>query len=361
MMPMHDVGDQRHINFTGFIAAFIFVVAVLWMLFTPAPYAIQSPGPTIDTLGEYRDITLIDVNGTETYPDDEGELLITTVVAAGGPGYPVNVAQAIQGWASSHTTVLPQEVLYPPNVTQEEMDASAQQQMDRSQHDATIMALQQLGIEVPVELYVAGVDEESAADGLLHPGDEIFAIETPDHGRVDIETYADLAQTLAGTSPETPVVVHFLRQGEQQDVTFNTLDDGHDGSMLGIYLNTDFDMPFEVDIEVDKVGGPSAGVMFVLGIMDLLSSESLVGDHIVAGTGTINLNGRVGPIGGIKQKMHGASRDGAEFFLAPGENCADVQGNIPSGLEVVRIDTVEDVVEVADLIRQGDIGDLPRC
>jgi len=352
--------ERRH-ALTMLTSGVAFIAAVMWMLFTAAPYAVQSPGPTINTLGEYRDTPLISIDGVETYPDDESELRITTVVAAGGPGYPVNVPQAIRGWFDSTSTVLPREALYAPEVTREEMDQSAQQQMSRSQHDATIMALAELDIDVPVELFVAGTDPESAAHAVLREGDHIEAISTPDSGRTDIGVYPDLAGVLAATPPGTEVTLHIEREGEPEDVTFATGDDGFGGSMLGVFLNPDFDMPFEVDIEVEKVGGPSAGTMFALGIIDLLTPGPLAGEHAVAGTGTIGLNGRVGPIGGIRQKMHGALRDGAEYFLAPGQNCPQVQGNIPSGLTVLRIDTLEDAVTAVEAVRAGDVTDLPSC
>ncbi|HLS01687.1 MAG TPA: S16 family serine protease, partial [Beutenbergiaceae bacterium] len=273
----------------------------------------------------------------------------------------VNVPQAIEAWASPKATVVPKEALYPPDVSREEMDATAQQQMSRSQHDATIMALDQLGIDVPVQVSVAGVDVESCAYGLLEEGDRIEAVATPQDGRIAIEIYPDLASTLANTPPGTTVSVYFERDGETREVSFDTLDDGYGGSMLGIFLDPEFDMPFDVDIELEKVGGPSAGTMFALGIMDLLTPEPLVGDHVVAGTGTINLNGRIGPIGGIKQKMFGAHRDGAEFFLAPAENCSEVRGNVPRGLHVVRVDTLDDAVEAVGHIRDGSVSSLPEC
>lgn len=343
------------------ISGVVFVVALMWMVFAPAPYAVQSPGPTIDTLGEYRDVPLIAIDGAETYPDSEGELRITTVVAAGGPGYPVNVPQAIRGWMSSTSTVLPREMLYPDEITREEMDASAQQQMSRSQHDAAIMALAELDIDVPVHLTIAGTDPHSAAHESLREGDELDGISTPDLGRVDIRVYPDLARTLAATPPGTDVTLHVERDGAAHDFTFPTADDGFGGSMLGIFLTPEFDMPFAIDIEVEKVGGPSAGSMFALGIIDLLTPGPLAGDHVVAGTGTIGLNGRIGPIGGINQKMHGALRDGAEYFLAPGENCPQVRGNVPRGLTVLRVDTLDDAVTAVDGIRDGDVSHLPSC
>lgn len=338
-----------------------FIVAVMWMLFSPAPYAVQSPGPTINTLGEYQDITLISIDGAETYPDTETQLRLTTVVAAGGPGYPVNVPQAIRGWWLPTSTVLPREAVYPPEVTQEQMDDNAQRQMSRSQHDAAIMALAELDIDVPVELFVAGTDPQSGAHSLLRPEDRIDALTAPGHGRVDIHVYPDLSGTLAATPPGTEITLHIVRDGEARDVSFETADDGYGGSVLGVFLTPEFDMPFSIDIEVERVGGPSAGTMFALGIVDLLTPDSIAGDHTVAGTGTINLNGRVGPIGGIKQKMFGALRDGADYFLAPGENCREVVEHTPEGLTVLRIDTLEDAVAAIDGIKTGELHDVATC
>lgn len=358
---MHDQRLARRHAATMLTSGAVFIVTVMWMLFASVPYVVQSPGPTIDTLGDYRDIQLITVEGVPTYPDTAGELRLTTVVAAGGPGYPVNVPQAIRGWAAPESSVLPRELFYSEEVTREELDESAQLQMSRSQHHATIMALAELGIDVPVALSVAGTDPHSNAYGLIEEGDEIFALSTPETGRVEIEVYPDLATTLAATPPGSDVTVHLARGGEEQEVTIATGDDGYGGSLLGIFLDPEFQMPFEVDIEVDRVGGPSAGTMFALGIIDLLTPDSLMGDNVVAGTGTIALNGRVGPIGGIRQKMHGAVRDGAAYFLAPGQNCAQVVGNIPQGLTVVRVDTLNDAVTVLAQIRDGDTAALPSC
>lgn len=358
---MHGEVWNRRQAIAALSSGVVFILALAWLLLTPAPYAVQSPGPTINTLGEYRDIQLISITGTETYPDPESELRLTTVVAAGGPGYPVNVANAIRGWLSATSTVLPREALYVPDITQEEMDDQARQQMTRSQHDAAVMALAELGIDVPVVLEVAGTDPAAASHQVVREGDTLTAISTPAAGKVPITVYPDLADTLAATPPGTDVTLHVIRDGEDQDVTFVTADDGFGGSLLGIFLNPDFDMPFDIDIEVEKVGGPSAGTMFALGIIDLLTPGPIAGEAVVAGTGTIGLNGRVGPIGGIRQKMHGALRDGAQYFLAPGQNCDQVRGNIPRGLTVLRVDTLTDAFQAVEAIGTGDVEGLPTC
>jgi len=123
-----------------------------------------------------------------------------------------------------------------------------------------------------------------------------------------------------------------------------------------------YDFPFEVSIQLDNVGGPSAGQMFALGIMDKLTPDSLNGGKRVAGTGTIDNVGNVGAIGGIRQKMYGARSAGATIFLAPASNCDEVTGHIPAGLQVFAVKTLSDSVKVLDAVRAGSsTADLPTC
>jgi PDZ domain-containing protein len=122
------------------------------------------------------------------------------------------------------------------------------------------------------------------------------------------------------------------------------------------------DSPFTVDLRIDDVGGPSAGMMFALGIIDRLTPGSLTGGRHVAGTGTICGDGQVGAIGGIVQKMSAARAAGATLFLAPASNCSDVVGHIPSGLDVVAVDTLSDSLAALEHVRdQGSVTGLPTC
>ena len=111
--------------------------------------------------------------------------------------------------------------------------------------------------------------------------------------------------------------------------------------LLGITTQNTFKFPFEVKISLENIGGPSAGMIFALGIMDNLTPGELTGGKKFAGTGTIDPAGKVGGIGGIAQKMVGAQQNGADYFLAPGANCGDVVGHVPDGLQVIKVDTLE--------------------
>jgi PDZ domain-containing protein len=140
-----------------------------------------------------------------------------------------------------------------------------------------------------------------------------------------------------------------------------TTGQGDGRALLGILIDPQYDFPVDVTIQIEDIGGPSAGTMFALGIIDLMTEADELDGAVVAGTGTMDVDGRVGPIGGIEQKMYGALRDGAQWFLAPAGNCAEVVGHEPDGLEVVRVATLDEARTAMEAIGAGEGEDLPRC
>ena len=162
-----------------------------------------------------------------------------------------------------------------------------------------------------------------------------------------------------------PLSLDILRDGEPLTVEVTpaaTTVDGQTMWLIGITLITDYDFPIDVTIQLNNVGGPSAGMMFALGIMDTLTPGNLNGGQNVAGTGTITADGTVGPIGGIQQKMWGAYRADADYFLAPVANCSEVVGEIPGDLQVFSVQTLDDALTVLDTISSGgDLSQLPTC
>jgi Lon-like protease len=132
--------------------------------------------------------------------------------------------------------------------------------------------------------------------------------------------------------------------------------------IVGIIVGGEYDFPVDVAIQLENVGGPSAGMMFALGIIDKLTPGELNGGEQVAGTGTIAGDGTVGPIGGIRQKLYGAKDAGATWFLAPTSNCDEVSGHIPDGLSVFSVDTLDDALAALEVIADGgDTSTLPTC
>lgn len=350
----------------------LLAMLLLTMVLVPLPYAVQAPGPTVNTLDEVDGEPLITVDGAETYPTS-GELRLTTVAVAGGPGYPVTAVDVLTGWLSPSEVVLPREAVFPEGSTRESIDEESTAQMVSSQTNATVAALEELGYDVPMVLTVAGVAHGSGAEGVLEEGDVVTAVETTDGGRTAVGSFSDLSGVLAQTAPGTDVTVTVRRDGAEvaldvttsaparPDPAVETDAEPSAGSVLGVLLEPDVQLPLDASFDIDKIGGPSAGTMFALGLIDLLTRGEMTGGEHVAGTGTMDLSGEVGPIGGIRLKLVGAVRDGATWFLAPERNCDEVVGHVPDGLRVVAVGTLAEAREAVEAIGAGSGADLPTC
>ena len=254
---------------------------------------------------------------------------------------------------------MPIDAIFPEGQTSEERNEESAAMMVDSQNEATAAALTELGYDVDPQISVHSLLEDSPAQGILEEGDII--LEADGEAITDAETLRDVINEGEGAAVE----ILIERDGEQQTVSITPNQrevDGETRWLIGITLITDYDFPFEVTIQLNNVGGPSAGMMFALGIMDVLTPGELNGGETVAGTGTITSTGTVGPIGGIRQKLWGAADAGAEWFLAPESNCDEVVGHVPAGLRVFSVETLDDALDVLETIRDdGDLGALATC
>ena len=339
-------------------AALVFVVALL-----PSPYAVEQPGPVFDTLGSSGTgasrTPLISIPGRTTYPTT-GRLDLLTVSVLGdvssGPSW-LDLAQA---WLDPTKAVVPLEALFPQGITQQQADRSSTDEMTSSQQSAVSAALTNLGYGVKGNVTVGTVEKGSAASGALAPGDVITQY---DGTRIQDACTLQHAVIAGGTTASAVVVT---RDGSSRtiDVTPKRVSDGFGGTrpLLGVTTSAHVVPPFTVHLRIDDVGGPSAGMMFALGIIDKLTPGSLTGGRHVAGTGTICGDGQVGAIGGIVQKMAAARAAGATLFLAPKDDCDEVVGHIPSGLDVVAVSTLSDSLNTLEHVRdQGSTAGLPTC
>ena len=310
------------------------------------PYVALGPGPTYDTLGEVGGTPVIAVTGRRTYPT-EGKLDLTTV----GVRSPLTLVAALQAWFDEEFAVVPRDVVYPPDKTDEQVTEQNTRAMTTSQDAATTAALRQLGIPVATEVVVAAVNEDAPAAGRLQPGDVVTAVD----GEA-VEDSEALRAAVGGREPGAAVTLSFLRAGRTTTTTLTTATArGEDGPrpVIGVEPQDRADYPFEVTISLKEVGGPSAGLMFALGIVDKLDAQPLTGGAHVAGTGEILPDGAVRPIGGIPQKLLGARKKGATVFLTPAANCAHALGALPAGLQLVRVATLRDALEGLRVLRDG--------
>jgi Lon-like protease len=292
--------------------------------FVPLPYYSLSPGPA-------REVEpLITVRGRPAYPSD-GHLVMTTVAFR-----QVTAVAALLAWADPGKTVVPREVLYPAGETAEQEARGSISQMDQSKIDATSVVLRALE-GYPREHGTGSLIRETvpgcSADGKLFPGDLVLRIN--DRATVD----AAAARRAVESIPSGRTLTFEVRPlGTSRTQTIRLTRQPCGGStrpLVGVSMVDAF--PFAVSIRSGDVGGPSAGLMWALGLYDLLTPGDLTGGRTIAGTGTIAPDGTVGPIGGIEEKVRAASDVGASELLVPKDDMANARAVGEAGLRLVPV------------------------
>lgn len=334
------------------LALFVGVLLVAVVAVLPVPYVVLSEGPALNTLSAPNGKPLIEISGRSTYPTSGG-LYLTTVSVLGGPR-PVTLPTVLRAWLDPDESAVPVEAVFPPGQTAEQADQQTREEMTGSQSAATAAALQELGI--PVKVSVGALVSGVPAAQVLKAGDVLLSVQGH-----PVTGYSSLRTALAGVEPGKALAVRLRRGGTEQTVDVTTTRDQVGHTALGVVPK--FAFPFTVKIQINDIGGPSAGTMFALGIIDKLTPGSITGGQQIAGTGEIGPDGSVSPIGGIAEKMIGARHAGARWFLAPSDNCSEVVGHVPNGLRVVRISTLHGARQAVEAIAQGgtDASSLPAC
>jgi PDZ domain-containing protein len=317
------------------------------------PYVALTPGPTLNTLGKPDGKQLIQIAGRPTYPTT-GNLNLVTISYLGGPGTDFNIFSALRAWLTPTDAVVPASEIFGSGQTQQQVIQQDTQQMLGSQQDATAAALCYLNIDYTTADPISTVAKGFPAYGVLHAGDEITAVDgTP------VGCHHDVVTMIRDRAPGAPVDLTIKRNGTVKTVRLNT-ENVDNKAVVGLQLGSPtYAFPFSVKINLADVGGPSAGLMFALGIVDKLTPDNLTGGRFIAGTGEIQPNGAIAPIGGIQQKMAGARAAGATIFLSPAGNCSNTAGAVPAGLRVVRVSTLAGAVTDLEAIKAGK--PVPSC
>jgi PDZ domain-containing protein len=323
------------------------------------PYSEMSPGPTYNTLGSQGGQQVITISGRKTYPTS-GNLNMVTVEVTNA-NYRMNLVEAISGWIQHDVAVVPSSTLYPSGQTEQQSEQENAEEFTASQDSAKTAALKELGIPVGTEVVVSAVVESTPAVGKLHAGDAIVAVNgTKVTDPTQVATL--VTEHPAGQKVVFTVVPLGKPASDQQQVTITTTKNPSTGkAFVGIEPGTEHTFPFTININLGDVGGPSAGLMFSLGIIDKLQPTDLTDGTFVAGTGTIDDNGNVGPIGGISMKMIAARGAGARYFFTPASNCAEASSQAPSGLRLIKVTTLSGALTDLGDIRSGDLSALPGC
>jgi PDZ domain-containing protein len=336
---------------TLIIASVLFLVLFVLLLTMPVPYVVLSPGPTYNTLGtDPNGDTIIVIQGKKP-AHTTGNLNLTTVQISGST---VTALQALSAWLQGDEVVVPRAAVYPPGQTEQQTNQKNTEDFQFSQDNATAAALCELGY--PKGFGVVEVVPDGPSHGILEPGDRFVSVDgKPIHSRSALDT------VLLAHKPGDTVDVVVDRHGKtvRAAVTLGKSPaTGH--PYLGVLPDNTCLAPFTVDLGLgNQIGGPSAGLMFALGIMDKVGTVDLTGGKFIAGTGTIDAKGNVGPIGGIQLKMIAAHDKGATVFLAPAGNCDDVRGATPDGLQVIKVTTLHGAVQ--DLVRIQHGQSVPSC
>jgi Lon-like protease len=307
---------------------------------------VLTPGPAID-VGP-----MISVKSPQAHP--KGSLYLTTVYSEMN----TTVVKLVEAQVEGHAEVLQRRDVIPPSMSEEDYSRSVMEMMEESKTVAKIVALQKLGYDVQatgdgatVETVLPG----NMADGILKVGDIVTAADGQ-----KIQTANDLVNFVRRQKPGSTITLSVKRGSDTFDEKVGTKEsDTEPGiAVVGIMIKTynfGSSLPVQIDIDSENIGGPSAGLMFTLGIMDAIKTDGITMGHKIAGTGTMSLDGKVGPIGGVEQKVIGAEQTGAEYFLAPKDNFADAK-KVAHRIQVVQVDTVDDAIAFLDTLKPAESG-----
>jgi PDZ domain-containing protein len=310
------------------------VLALIGLVFAlnfyQLPVVALSPGPMEDVLARLK------VEGSPVY-DSKGKLYLTSV----GIDDNVRFYEALLDLANRDVQLVPRADLYPEEQDSTEIDQENAVLMDRSKEAATVVALREVGYDVePSGVEVTQVVSGAPADGKLRAGDRILEAD----GRA-VESTDEVRAAITGHEIGERVAFRVNRGKTKKNVSVE-VQAADNQPRVGIVLRDLFpDLPVKVTIETEhNIGGPSAGLMFTLSIIDKLTPEDLTAGDRIAGTGEIALDGAVLPVGGVAEKLIAVRRLGVTTFLIPADNCDSVRGQVPDGLRLVKVAKVGDAL-----------------
>ena len=342
-------------SLTLLIASVGTAVAIAVSVLVPVPYVILGPGPTLNTLGkDSSGQPLITISGRASYPVT-GHLNLVTVSYQGCQGNRFNIFTALVAWLNPHQAVVPEGEICPAGQTQKQTQEQDTQEMTSSQSTATAAALTQLHIPYSTQVVVAQPQKGFPAYGVLKAGYVITKVDGQ-----PVTSQGGLTKLIYAHPAGSTLTLTIIRDGQSRQVQVGTRQSGGH-PVMGVEIRGQYQFPFQVKISVGDIGGPSAGMMFSLGIIDKLTKLDLTAGRFIAGTGEIKASGQVQPIGGIQQKMVGARNAGATIFLTPAANCADTKGAVPAGLRLVKVSTLNQAVTYLEALKSGHPDPVPSC
>ena len=326
----------------------VVVFAVLLGVVT-VPFVSLGPGPTFDTLGEVEGKQVVAIEGVPTKPTS-GHLNMTTVSQRDG----LTMGQALALWLSGSQQLLPRDLVFPPAASREDIEKSQNADFQNSEDNAKYAALNYL--KYPTAVTVEKVNDPGPSVGKLEVGDAIDSVDG-----TKVSTVEEFSTLLKSTKPDQEITLAYRRKNSAPGTARVKLGRNEDRpyGYLGIAVLDAPWVPFTIDFNLANIGGPSAGLVFSLAVVDKLDTGNLNGGKFVAGTGSIGADGKVGPIGGITHKMQSAQEAGAEVFLVPAGNCDEARSMPDDTMKLVKVENLPQAVDALKTLTAG--GQPPLC
>ena len=332
-------------TWTAAVSALLFVVAAAIVAMWPVGFVTLSPGPTHDLLAAPEGVPVVRVQGLETF-ESSGHVLVTTAAMTGADA-PVSLPEVLYAHWAPDRDVYPREHVYPARTSADDIRARDAQLMASSQADAAAAALRAAGIEVDQIPMVQTVSSTGPAADKLFPGDFVLAIDdTP------TPTVADARAAIEARAAGQEVQFTVLRDREPVVVKIDTAPSKTNGLLpvWGGNLVMGYSYAPRIELALDpSLGGTNAGLMMALAVFDKITPGDLAGGRTVAGTGAIDGSGVVTRVSGVREKLAGAERDGADVFFVPAANCGDL-ADIASPVRVVSVASLEDTINSLEML-----------
>lgn len=340
-------------TWTAFVAAVAFVLAAVLLVVLPVPFVTWSPGEVVNTLGDNGSDPIIKIKDAKTHRTS-GDLDLTTVSVT-RPDSHLSLPEAVLSYWAPNRDTLPRNAVYPPGKSAEQVNEQNRVMMGTSQDHAKVAALRAAGRQVRERPAVSSVRRGSTAHHHLRPRDVILKI----NGH-PVKTKAQARKLIRNVKFGARLVFSISRDHKKQQVRI-TRSRSHGDELSGIRIGTGYQFRPQISVGLnDDVGGPSAGLVFALAIYDKLTPADLLNGQRVAGTGTIDTSGKVGSIGGIRQKVAAAAKNDAQYFLVPAANCDDLAG-VQASMHLIKVDNLRTAITALKKLRKHETAKLPRC
>lgn len=314
----------------------IIIIFLILLNLIPTPYSLIIPGQSLK-LSE--NITV--ENGEK---DAKGQFLLTSTAII-----KANLLLYIYGFFDPNIDLKNRNDEILLSLEQKEYINLMEKLMQESQMISKIVALRKAGYLTEISgegILVNGTLDNSPAKNKLLPGDVIIKID-----KQSVYTLEELSEIIRNYNSNQIISITFLRDNRAYStsiplIELPNIDDKRERIGIGIYAETkdlECNFPLEIEIDLNKIKGPSAGLMIALEILNQLTENDLSSSLVIAGTGNLNIDGSITEVDGIKQKIISAKKQKTDVFLVPQKNYAEAL-KFGQGIRIIPVDDFDDTI-----------------